>query len=81
MSDENKKSPFTAKNMETVFRAPEAKELLHILNKDGGAGISRATEALRSGDYGKAVSFLKPLLDSPDSEMLLKELNRKLGQS
>ena len=81
MSNENKVPGFSGKNVDAVIRSSEARELLHILNQDGGAGISRATEALRSGDYKKAVSCLKPLLESPKSEELLQELNRKLGQS
>lgn len=81
MQNSNKKLPFTPKEMETVIQSSEARELLHILNKDSGAGIAQATAALKNGDYGKAVSCLKPLLDAPNAEVLLQTLNKKLGQS
>lgn len=75
------KPEFTSKDMETVFRSDEAKRLLKIMQKDGGKGLLQATAAIKSGEYAKAASIIKPLLDEPNSEFLLQELGRKLGRN
>lgn len=75
------KNEFNQKDMEMVFRSPEARQLLQMLKKDGGTGLSQASEAAKKGEYAKAASILKPLLEMPDTEMLIQELSRKLGRN
>lgn len=77
----SEKPEFNRKDVETVSRSPEAKKLLQMLQKDGGNALSDASEALKKGDYSKAAAMLKPLLEAPDTEILLQELSRKLGRS
>ena len=72
---------FSRKDAEVIFQSKEARTLLSIMQKDGGVGLRQASEAMRCGDYEKAVSILKPLLNAPNSEQLLQELNKKLGRS
>ena len=69
------------KEMETILQSTEAVQLLQILKKDGGSGLTRAMESVRSGNYMQAVACMKPMLDSPDAEILLRELNKKLGRT
>lgn len=75
------KPEFSSKDKETILHSDEAKMLYQLLQKDGGKGLAQATEALKKGEYTKAASILKPLLETPNSEMLMQELNRKLGRN
>lgn len=75
------KSAFTPRDVDAVLQSREGRELLQILQKGGHSGLSQAAEAMKTGEYSKAVSILKPLLETPDSKVLLQELNRKLGRN
>lgn len=75
------KNEFNRKDMETIARSPEARQLLEMLKKGSGSGLSQAAEAVKKGEYAKAASILKPLLEMPDTAMLMEELNRKLGRN
>lgn len=82
MSAENRKKPeFTQQEVNTVLRAEEAKKLMQLLQKNGGANLAQASEALKRGDLAKAAPLLKPLLDNPDAEILLQRISQKLGRS
>lgn len=77
----NIKPEFTRKEIEAVSQSAEARQLLHLLQKDGGSGLAQASEAMKKGEYAKAASILKPLLQAPDTESLMQELNRKFGRN
>ena len=72
---------FSPKDIEAIARTDEAKMLLQMLRNDGGSGLTKATEAMNKGDYAEAVSLLKPLLNTPNSQALMQAINKKLGRN
>lgn len=72
---------FNSKDIETVSRSDEAKKLLSTLRRDSGHELQLALKAAQSGNYEKAASILKPLLEQPSTEQLIQELNQKIGRS
>lgn len=79
-SGKGQNPPFTKAEMDAVLRSKEGKLLLQMMQKNGAFGVSQASEALKKGDYAKAISMLKPIMDTPNTEALLQELSRKLGR-
>lgn len=76
----NSEPVFSQKDILTVMQSGEAKALLEMMQKNSASGVSQASEALKKGDYAKAISILKPVLNGPNTEALLQELSRKLGR-
>lgn len=70
---------FRPSDQKAVFQSKEGKQLLEMLQADGGQTLARAAEALKAGDTAKAVAMLQPLMDSPASQQLIQEINRKRG--
>ena len=82
MSTEKRIRPeFTQQEVNTVLQTEEVKKLLQLLKKDGGAGFTQASEALKRVDLRKIAPLLKPLLDNPDAEMLMQKISQKLERS
>lgn len=70
---------FTQKELHAVLQSKEGQQLLKHLQADGGKALSQATAALKSGDTAKAMSLLRPIMESPASAHLVQEINRKRG--
>lgn len=70
---------FTEKQLESILRAPESKQLLKLLQTSSGTALSKAAEAARAGDYAAVQQILKPTLRSIEAEALAKKLKEQLG--
>lgn len=81
MMDRNKRSPssFSQNDIEKVLHSKQGQEILNLLQADGGAAAAKAAQAAKSGDYAGALSLLQPMMNTPDSARLLKEIKEKLG--
>ena len=64
-----------------MLQVDEARKLLQLLRRDGGTDFAQASEAVKQGDYKKALPILKSLMENPDAERLLQQISEKLGRS
>ena len=75
----NKAPQFTPEQVNAVLGSQEGKKLLTLLNRDGGALLRKAAEAVRSGDYSGAQALLSPLMQTPEAAELVQRINEKQG--
>ncbi len=54
---------------------PAARELLQLLNRDGGRALQAAADALRAGQPMDALAALSPVLTSGEVTALLQRLD------
>ncbi len=71
--------PFGSEEIKRIIGSPEAAQLLKLLQMGDQAGLRQAAEAVRNGDYAKAISNLQPMMNSPASAQLLQQIEKKLG--
>lgn len=77
---ENQKAPgsgFSPEQLRSVLASKEGKQLMQLLNRDGGAALRQAAAAARNGDYEQAKRIMEPLMQSPEAARLVDEINRK----
>lgn len=80
MMEANKQPPsFSHGDIRKILGAKEAQQLLQLLSSGGGCAVEQAAAAAKSGNYDKALSLLQPMINTPDSAKLLKEIQKKLG--
>lgn len=68
---------FTPEQVQQVLHSPEGKQLLQLLNRDGGATLRQAAASARAGDYQTVQKLMEPLVQKPEAAALLNRLNRK----
>lgn len=59
-----------------VLGSKEGRALLKLLNQDGGATLRQAATAFQSGDAASAQALIAPLMENPEAQALIKELNK-----
>ena len=57
-----------------LAQSPAGRQLLELLQKNGGEQLRSAANQASSGDYAAAQKTLSPLLDSPEIRSLLQQL-------
>ena len=70
-------SGFSPEQLRRVLASKEGKQLMQLLNRDGGAALRQAAAAARNGDYEQAKRIMEPLMQSPEAARLVDEINRK----
>lgn len=73
------KGAFNAAQARQLLQSPEGQQLLALLNRDGGAAMRRAANALKSGDESAARQAIAPLLHDPQLAALLEKLTGEKG--
>ena len=77
MSQNPSMPSFTEADIKKVLGTPEGQSLLRLLNKDGGALLRQAANAVKSGDVKKAQDLVRPIMESRDAAELIKKINQK----
>lgn len=62
-----------------LMKTPEGKQLVKLLNQDGGKALKQAGVALQQGNEAGAKDSLTPLLEQREIKELLDKLNRTMG--
>lgn len=75
--DPQKIPQFSAEQVKQVLGSPEGKQLIALLNRDGGKGMQQAAAEYRKGNLEGAQEALKPLMQTAEAEALLRKLNGK----
>ena len=63
-----------------LLSSDEGKKLIAFLGRDGGSALKKAAGAISSGDSAEAKRILQPLMEQPDAQKLVNELNRKANE-
>lgn len=65
------------KELFRLAQTPAGRELITLLQKNGGSRLSDAISKAASGDYAQAKSILSELLSTPEAQALLRQLEEK----
>ncbi|MBQ7565902.1 MAG: hypothetical protein IJT18_02180 [Oscillospiraceae bacterium] len=68
---------FTEEDVKRVLGTAEGRTLLKLLNRDGGALLRQAAEAVKTGDTARAQALLRPTMESPEIAALIEKINGK----
>ncbi len=68
-------SGFSMQDAARLMRSPEGKQLLQLLQQDGGAAMRQAAAALSAGNPEQAKSILGPMVGTPEVAALLEKLD------
>lgn len=77
MKETEKKPEISPQEAKKLLSTPEARQLMALLSKDGGQSLQRAAAELRRGNTAGVQEVLKPLVETPEADALLKKLSRK----
>lgn len=61
-----------------LLGSPEGRELIRVLNQDGGKTLQEAAGAMKAGDEQRMMDTVAPLLKSPQVLKLMAQLERSL---
>ncbi len=73
---QNNPNQFSMEDAIRLAGTPAGKQLLNLLKSNTDADMKTARKAVESGDYEQAKKSLSSLLQSPDVQKLLKEMER-----
>lgn len=61
-----------------LAQTPAGRQLISILQKNGGDRLGSAINMASAGDYTQAKEILSDILSSPEAQTLIKELEESL---
>lgn len=68
-------SAFSMEEAAKLLSTPEGRQLMQLMQQDGGKSMQAAFAAVQAGDAAKAMALLAPLLADPKAAELLSQLN------
>ena len=76
MKQDSQKIPqISAEQIRQVLTSPEGKQLIALLNRDGGKGLQQAAAEYRKGNLAGAQDALRPLVGTAEADALLKKIS------
>ena len=57
--------------------SPEAKQLIALLQRDGGQRLQQAAQEFKKGNTAGAQELLRPVVETKEADELLKKINQK----
>lgn len=66
---------FSEAQLRRVLSSPAGKQLLQLLAANGGAALRQAASAAAQGDHAQAYALLQPILQTPQAQALLRQLD------
>lgn len=69
--------PFSPADVQKVLGSEEGKQLLKLLNQDGGQALRQAASLLKSGNLAQAQQLLSPIMQSEEAAKLVEKINKK----
>lgn len=65
--------------MQSALQTPEGKKLAAYLQSNGGKTMEQAAELIKKGAYEQAIELLKPILETKETQQLVKQIQKKIG--
>ena len=75
--DSSNPPQFSTEQAKKILGSAEGKQLLALLNRDGGQQLRQAAEAFRRGDMAQVQALMQPLTQDREAAELLKKINGK----
>lgn len=72
-----KNSQFSVEQMKSVLNSAEAKQLIALMQQDGGQRLRQAAEEFKKGNTAVAQELLRPMVETQEADTLLKKINQK----
>ena len=66
---------FTPQEISRVLGSPEGKQLLKLLQRDGGKALRAAAAAAAAGRTEEAKGILAPVMESAEAQALVRKIN------
>lgn len=66
---------FSQEQLRRIVSSDAGRALLTLLRADGGARMQQAAEAVRQGDHVRAQQILQPVLQTEQTQALLRALH------
>ena len=63
-----------------LLSSSAGKQLLQLLNQDGGAALQQAAACLKSGNLSGAQSAVAPIMEHAQAQALLRQLEQDRSQ-
>ena len=73
--DSSNPPQFSAEQAKKILGSAEGKQLLALLNRDGGQQLRQAAEAFRRGDMAQVQALMQPLTQDREAAELMKKIN------
>lgn len=67
---------FTPQDIARVLGSPEGRQLLQLLQQDGGERLRAAIAAATAGKTEEAKSIIAPLMETPEAQELVRRINK-----
>lgn len=64
--------------LSSVLNSEDGRKLISILSRDGGAALKKAANAISAGNNEEAKRVLEPLMNQPETQKIVDELNKKV---
>lgn len=77
MKDPEKNPTLSPQQLKQMMAMPEMRQLLQLLQKDGGQALQQAAQQFRAGNTEAAQETLRPLMQDKETEQLLNKLNSR----
>ena len=68
--------PFSESQIRAVLGSSEGKQLMELLQRDGGERLRQAAAAIKNGNYASAQTILAPVIQTPEAAELVSKINR-----
>ena len=69
------KLPFSAAQIQQVLGSAEGRQLLALLQRDGGTALRQAAQQIAQGNYEAAKAILEPVMSTGEAAELVRKLN------
>ena len=73
--DSSNPPQFSAEQAKKILGSEEGKQLIALLNRDGGQQLRQAAEAFRRGDMAQVQALMQPLTQDREAAELMKKIN------
>lgn len=68
-----------AQAIRAMMNSPDGKRLMALLGADGGKALRAAANAVQQGNEKQAQDTMAPLLNNPEVQKILSDMNRNLN--
>ena len=75
--DSQEKPQISAEQMRSLLSSEEAKQLIALLQRDGGQRRRQAAQEFKKGNTAGAQELLRPVVETKEADELLKKINKK----
>ena len=77
MEKQEKMPQISPEQAKRLLSSPEARQLIALLNRDGGMSLQKAAAEFRKGNTAGAQEALKPMMQTQEAGELLEKLKGK----